>query len=136
MGYYVSTSGELKQIDDATYAAWQAAGNPKANAYTLIPDPPGPGAQWNGSEWVLPPPYVPQVVSRFQAKAALLQAGLLTQVETLIADPATDAVTKLAWAEAVEFYRNSPTIATLAAALGLTSGQIDNLFITAANISA
>ena len=136
MGYYVSTSGELKQIDDATVAAWVAANNPKASSYTKLPDPPGPGAQWNGSEWVLPPLYVPQVVSRFQAKAALLQAGLLSQVEALIAGPNTDAVTKLAWAEAIEFYRNSPTILTLSTALGLTSQQVDDLFTTAANISA
>lgn len=63
MGYYVSNTGELKQIDDATYAAWQASNNPKANAYTLIPDPPSPQHRWDGTEWVAPPVYVPPPVT-------------------------------------------------------------------------
>lgn len=135
MGYYVSQTGELKVIDDAVYDAWVDAGNPKAEAYTRIPDPPAPNAQWNGTEWVVPPAYVPQVVSRFQAKAALLQAGLLNQVETFINGPATDPLAKLAWAEAVEFYRQSPTILSMAAALSLTPQQLDELFTQAASIS-
>lgn len=135
MGYYVSQTGELKVIDDATYDAWVADGNPKAEAYTRIPDPPAPNAQWNGTEWVIPPPYVPQVVSRFQAKAALLQADLLDEVETFINDSATPQITKLAWAEAIEFYRQSPTILSMATALSLTPQQLDELFTQAAAIS-
>lgn len=135
MGYYVSQTGELKVIDDAVYAEWVAAGNPKAEAYTRIPDQPAPNAQWNGTEWVIPPPYVPQVVSRFQAKAALLQAGLLSRVEAFINDPATDPLAKLAWGEAIEFYRQSPTILSMAAALSLTPQQLDELFTQAASIS-
>jgi hypothetical protein len=135
MGYYVSQTGELKIIDDATYASWVASGNPKADAYKRIPDPPAPNAYWDGKEWVIPPPYVPQSVSRFQAKAALLNAGLLDQVEAIVADPATSAMTKLAWADAVEFDRNSPTIIELSHELGLTDSEIDDLFIAAAQIS-
>jgi len=83
-----------------------------------------------------PPEPIPQVVSRFQARAALYQAGLLEQVETIMADPATDMLAKLAWADAQEFKRTSPTIATMAAELGLTETDLDNLFKQAATIDA
>lgn len=84
----------------------------------------------------VPAPVVPQVVSRFQARAALLLAGLLDDVEALMAAPDTPALAKLAWADAMEFERQSPTIAALAGAVGLTEQDIDALFITAAGIKA
>lgn len=74
------------------------------------------------------------IVSRFQARAALLAAGLLPQVEAAVA--AADPVTQMAWADAIEFRRNSPTIAALASAIGLTDTQLDDLFTAAAQIQA
>ena len=82
------------------------------------------------------PPQVPQSVTRFQAKAALLGAGLLEQVEVYMALPDTPMVTKLAWTETQDFERGSPTVAGLSALLGLTSEQVDALFITASGITA
>lgn len=79
---------------------------------------------------------VPPVVSRFQARAALMLAGLLDDVEALMSAPGTPALAKLAWADAMEFERQSPTIAALAGAVGLTEQDIDALFITAAGIKA
>lgn len=81
-------------------------------------------------------PEVPQVVSRFQARAALHLAGLLEQVEALMQDPETPALARLAWQDAQEFKRQSPTVLAMASALGLTDEQIDELFITAAGIEA
>lgn len=71
----------------------------------------------------------------FQGKAALFQAGLLDDVEALIADAATDTLTKLAWANAVEWKRMSPMILSLATALELSPTQVDDLFKAAANIN-
>lgn len=79
-------------------------------------------------------PKVPQVVTPFQAKAALLQAGLLDTVKAAIAS--APAITQLAWSDATEFTRDSPTIATMAGALGLTSAQVDALFVAASAIQA
>lgn len=79
---------------------------------------------------------VPQVISPFQGKAALLQSGLLAQVEAYMADPTTPEVTKLAWTEATEFRRTSPTVTSLGALLGLGDAQLDDLFIQAAQIVA
>ena len=73
-------------------------------------------------------------VSRFQAMAALMDAGLLSQVNTALAD--AGPLSQLAWAEATEFRRNSPTIAGLSAGLGLTDTQVDDLFRAAALITA
>lgn len=83
-----------------------------------------------------PPPGPPQVVSRFQARAALHLAGLLTAVEALMADPATDTLARLAWTDAQEFRRTSPALLAMASALSLTDAQLDQLFITAAGIEA
>lgn len=76
------------------------------------------------------------VVSPFQAKAALLQAGLLSQVEALINDPATDPLVVLAWNNASEYRRTSSMIVNLAATLNLTDTQLDELFTNAATIVA
>lgn len=72
------------------------------------------------------------IISRFQARAALMQAGLLADVELALAG--AGPLAQLAWAEAVEFRRTSPTIAAIAGALGLTEVQIDDLFRAAAAI--
>lgn len=73
-------------------------------------------------------------VSRFQAKAALLNTGLLDQVEAAVAN--ADPLTQLAWAEALGFERQSPAIIGIAQALGWTSDQLDGLFAQAARIKA
>lgn len=100
------------------------------------------------SEYVPPPPPPPpsiedqrarMVVSRLQARAALLQGGLLDKVEKAVnggflTGSAADALTRLAWNEATEFRRNSPTIAVLAGLLGLGPEALDELFTAAARI--
>lgn len=79
---------------------------------------------------------IPQSVSRFQARAALHLAGLLDEVEAMMAAQEAPALAKLAWADAQEFERASPTIAAMAGQIGLTDAQLDELFITAAGIKA
>lgn len=78
---------------------------------------------------------VPQEVSRFQARAALMAAGLLETADLAVA-ASGDAFLQLAWKEAVTFRRNSPGIAALAPALGLTDADLDDLFRAAAGIVA
>lgn len=86
------------------------------------------------SEYTPPPPHIPQVVSRFQARAALHLAGHLPAVEAAIL--ASDPLTQMAWQDAQEFRRNSPTILSLAAVLGLSDNDVDDLFIAASEILA
>jgi hypothetical protein len=73
-------------------------------------------------------------VSRFQAKAALAAAGKLEAANAIVA--AASDMAKLAWAEALVFRRDSPTIAALAPLLGLDDIALDNLFRAAAEIKA
>lgn len=124
------------EVDPAAVPDWAADWPEAAEA--------GPGWLWDGEEFTPPPETDPaealaaeresMVCSRFQAKAALHSAGLLPAVEAAIAQ--ADPVTQLAWAEAVEYRRNSPTILALAAALELSDEQVDDLFRTAMQITA
>lgn len=75
-------------------------------------------------------------ISRFQARATLLQAGLLDEVEAHMALPDTDQFTKLAWSDAIEFRRQSPLVEAMKPILNLTDEQLDDLFRFAATIFA
>ncbi|SMH29794.1 hypothetical protein [Azospirillum agricola] len=112
------------------------------------PDP-GPGERLSGpavtvSEdavtrvWSVepaPPPPVPASVSAFQARAVLHRSGLLPAVEAAMT-ASDDAEARLAWEYAVEFVRAGPLLTAVAAQLGLTDEQIDDLFREAATIQA
>lgn len=78
---------------------------------------------------------IPQKVTAFQAKAALLQAGLLDRIETLMLSPDTQRIVMLAWDEALLFERGSPAVQAIGVAIGLDSEALDNLFIAASNIT-
>lgn len=75
-------------------------------------------------------------VTAFQAKAALLQCGLLDSVEAQMNAANTEAFTRLAWYTAQEFKRDSPTVAAMIPALGITETQLDDLFKFASTITA
>lgn len=79
----------------------------------------------------------PQVVSRAQGKAALIQAGLWSQVQayvSAITDPTQKALADVALNDTTEWRRDSPFLTTAATTLGLTAADLDNLFVTAAGI--
>jgi hypothetical protein len=92
---------------------------------------------WNGTTFTTPPPaiVVPTSVSRFQALAALSNEGLLTSVQNAV-NASTNPLVPLAFNNAQTFDRDSATVATLAAALNLSSAQLDSLFVAAAAITA
>lgn len=79
---------------------------------------------------------IPRAVTRFQARAALLQANLLDDVEAMMSSPETDPFITLAWKEVLEFRRDSPMILSIIPVLGLTEEQVDDLFRFASTISA
>lgn len=104
------------------------------------PECDGAGAGWTYADGEFHPPptpplLVPEEVSRFQARAALLNAGLLAQADAVVA-ASGNALLQLAWTDAVSFKRNSPGIAALAPALGLDDAALDDLFRAAAEIVA
>lgn len=83
-----------------------------------------------------PPVPVPQSVTMRQARLALHAAGLLSGVDAAIAampEPAkTAALIEWEYASAVE--RNAGLVPAMAAALGMSDADIDDLFITAATL--
>lgn len=83
---------------------------------------------------VLAPVPVPAAVGLWQAKAALAAAGHLAAADAAVAASGNTPL-QLAWEYATEVHRASPAIAAIGAALGLTQGQIDDLFLAAAALT-
>ena len=97
-------------------------------------------AHFPGAE-LLPEPepvqVIPQSVSRAQGKLALIQAGLWPAAIAFvdgITDPAQKAYAEVALNDTQEWRRDSPFLASAAAALDLSEEQLDTLFITAEGI--
>lgn len=79
------------------------------------------------------PPYVPHAVTMRQARLALLEAGLLGAVSTVInslPSPQKEAA-EIEWEYAQEVERHAGLVSVLGPALGLTEAQLDALFISA-----
>ena len=72
----------------------------------------------------------PKVVTMRQARLALLQSGLLSTIETAITN-GTDEAMKIEWEYATEVRRDWDSLIALTTELGLTSLQLDDLFILA-----
>ena len=74
-------------------------------------------------------------VSRFQAKAALDDAGLLDAIENYMTSDEVPRRVKLAWQEA-QFKRGSKMINDLAGEFDLSEQTLDELFLAAKEIEA
>lgn len=87
----------------------------------------------NGTALPPMPPRVPREIPNWRAKVILASMGLLKTVEAAIAAlPEPDrTVASLAWGGDAKLARRGKTVLGLAAALGLSSDQIDQLFIAA-----
>jgi len=117
----------LAEADYADLMGWIPAGNARI------------GDTWDGKEFLAPVviPSVPVSVTSRQAKRALLDAGLLDDVEDAIAaipDKLERRRVQIDWIEAQDFRRDWPVLVSLAKSLGLDSAALDALFIEAKNL--
>lgn len=110
-------TGEIRDIDPTHLASLHPNKQAMWQAYT--PPPP-------------PPPSVPESVSPRQIRRALNATGLRTLVEQAVANSPQDIRDE--WEYALEVRRDYPLLNTMAEQLGMTSEQLDGLFIAAAAI--
>jgi len=99
----------------------------------------GIGWLYDGINFTSPPPPTPSVpteVTMRQARLALLDAGLLANVQPAINSLNEPDKTKaqIEWEYSNALKRSNPFVTTLGTALGLDSEALDNLFITAATL--
>jgi len=106
-----------------------------AEQFTTVDDSCKAGYVLNNGVWESPPPViiVPQEITMRQARLALLDIGLLSNVTTAINSLPEPDKTKaqIEWEYSNALQRDNSFVAVLGAALGLSSQDIDNLFITA-----
>ena len=74
---------------------------------------------------------VPQSITPLQAKLQLLKLGLLDEVETLVTG---DRTAQLYWEYASIIERDNAVLLSMANSLGLTSKQVDDMFIEASKL--
>lgn len=97
------------------------------------------GWLWDGEQFTAPPAppqQVPGAVTMRQARLALLGAGMLAQIDTAInalPSPQKEAA-KIEWEYSQEVQRHNGFVSVLAPALGLTSAQLDALFLQASQL--
>ena len=75
----------------------------------------------------MPPRTVPQTLSCRQFWLAIEDGGLTTAIKAVVA--ASPARVQIEVAQATEFSRSNPLLNQMAAAIGKSSADIDNLFI-------
>lgn len=76
------------------------------------------------------PPEVPASVTSSQAKRAMIYSGVYEAIEAYVMavqDYPLGLVYQIVW-DAPFWFRNSPELGTLAAELGMTAEQVDDLF--------
>lgn len=76
--------------------------------------------------------HIPKSITPRQCRLILMSQGLLSTVEAMISQQ--DEATKITWEYALEFRRDDPLLLSLAANLNLTSKQVDEFFIAAAQL--
>ena len=80
---------------------------------------------------------IPASITMRQARLALLNAGLLDDVDAALAaipDSALRRAAQIEWEYAATVDRSSPWVSNLASALNLSESQLDHLFVEAAKL--
>jgi hypothetical protein len=124
----VPIAGEVIDPRYHVNLAWQGRDlEPAFQASLVIPATPPRG--WDVVTPQASRPPVPPIVPAWKGKAALREAGLLDAVEAAVS--AAGGRIQDAWTGASEWSRDSEFLLSLAAGLGLTSNQIDAMFLSA-----
>jgi hypothetical protein len=126
MPFYKNTTNQLFWLEPAEVPEWT-----RPDWTEITPD------EAEELRLLIDPPQIPSIVTMRQARLALLQAGLLDQVQAAleaIPDPVARQAALIEWEYGMTVDRNLPLITTLSATLNLTSAQVDQLFIAASQL--
>ena len=87
----------------------------------------------NVQQWELKPIeiQIPRSITPLQAKLQLFELGLLDEVDTMVA---LDKKVQLYWEYALTIERSNDILLSMAAQLGLTEEQLDEMFIEASKL--
>ena len=130
MTYIKLAEGLFREVGDAEYTAWQDA--PKENRPVFLEATNTEVKAWLASLV----PVITSVTAR-QAHEALIRKGLIDSIRKVIAgipDPIEQAIADNWFEKSNSFERNNDTLRAVASGIGLTSGDIDNLFKYAATL--
>jgi hypothetical protein len=135
MLYHSADSFEQIEIPDSQVEMWRSTGNPKLDYYIPVPPKPSEYAVWGSGSWIIPEPVVPASVTARQIRLWLVQNGhSLSQVEQAIEsieDSVQREIIRIEWEYAPYVERGHPMVVSIASALGIAPGQIDNAFVEA-----
>jgi hypothetical protein len=122
--YQNNTTGEVRDIDASRISAWTTAGNPKAAQWQAYTPPPPPEPL---------PPEVPWAISNAELRDGIINNGINPALVTAYINGLPDGQEKWkalnAWEQTNYVERNNPLLNALAPAFGLTSAQIDAIFL-------
>jgi hypothetical protein len=124
---FSSASNSFVPIDDPIFVTWSADSHNAPNNISSMLEL----RDVLINIGVIPQPNAP--VSLRQAHLAIIQAGLKSQVDALIAADTTGALDAW-WNYSTEIHRYHPLVLQLAVQLGLSNNQLDILFTTAFNL--
>lgn len=134
--WHFEPNGDLIADSYTTHAA--ALGSTVVDAGTLPQPFIADAWLWQGGTLVInpsfvpPPTAIPQSITKLQAVLAMHDAGLLTQIEKAV--NTAGGTSLILWNHASLFFRNDPLMAKIATAAGLSSAQLDHLFVAASKI--
>lgn len=106
---------DQNDINYQEYQAWLAEGN--------TPNP-----------YVPPPPAIPQQVPMWAVRTVLQNDGLFDQAQAIV-EGSSNLALKNVWEYGNFADRNSVAINTIAYTLGLTSAQVDQMFVDANSLT-
>lgn len=111
--YWILTESKVTQLNPDLYAGWVANGNPKAEYYQPIPNPPGQDYYFDGTAWVQypPPPAPPLTRLGFLSRFTDAELVAIKVAEFHAPDPTQRAmlqVLKESWLAATEIDVTDP----------------------------
>lgn len=132
---YIQNSIAIEVVSNDPYMIFVAG---YAEKFEQVDDSCQAGYVLNNGVWEAPvvTPVIPREITMRQARLVLLEHGLLANVQTAINNLPEPNKTKaqIEWDYSNTLQRDNSFVAVLGAALGLTSEDIDNLFIEGATL--